>query len=88
MNRPEAYKIISSALEEYRDLGFVALSGRVGTKSTDEVLAPSGVRYTLEVSIAWADGEHRVVVIHGRIDDQNTFRSIPLEERIRLFDAV
>jgi hypothetical protein len=84
MNRPEAYKIISAALEEYRCRGFVALSGRVGTKDTDEILAPSGVRYTLDVSIAWADAEHRAVVVHGRIDDQNTFRSVPLEERIRV----
>jgi hypothetical protein len=84
MNRPEAYEIISAALERYRGRGFGALSQRVGTKDTEDVLAPSGVRYTLDVSIAWADPEHRAVVIHGRIDDQNTFHSVPLEERIRV----
>lgn len=84
MNRPEAYKIISAALERYRGLGFLALSGRVGAKQTEDVLAPSGVRYTLEISIAWADSQHRAVIVHGRIDDLNTFHSIPLEERVHV----
>jgi hypothetical protein len=87
MNRPEAFKIISAALEQYRSLGFVELSGRVGAKDTDEVRAPSGIRYTLDVSIAWADPEHRAVVVRGRIDDQNTFHSVPLEERVHVSNA-
>ena len=84
MNRPEAYKIISASLERYRGLGFVALSARVGAKDTEDVVAPSGVRYTLDVSIAWADSENRAVVVHGRIDDLNTFHSVPLEEQVHV----
>lgn len=83
MNRPEA-KIVSATLERYRALGFAALSGRVGTKDTEDVVADSGVRYTLNVSIAWADSEHRAVVVHGRVDDLNTFHSVPLEERVHV----
>ena len=82
MNRPEAYKIISAVLERYRGLGFPALAGRIGAKDTEDVLAPSGIRYTLDISIAWADPEHRALIVHGRIDDQNTFHSVPLEERV------
>jgi hypothetical protein len=84
MNRPEAYNIISAALERYRGLGFAALSGKVGVKETEDILASSGVRYTLDVSIAWADSEHRAVVVSGRIDDLNTFHSVPLEERVHV----
>jgi len=87
MNRPEAYKIISAALERYRCLGFHELSDRVGAKETEDVLGSSGVRYTLDVSIAWADPQHRAVVVHGRIDDQNTFRSVPLEESVHVSNA-
>jgi len=86
MNRPEAYKIISATLERYRDLGFLSLSNKVGAKDTEDVLAPSGVRYTLVISIAWTDSQHRTLIIHGRIDDQNTFHSVPLEERIHVSD--
>ena len=87
MNRSEAYKIIAAALERYRSFGFLALSGRVGAKETEDVLAPSGVRYTLDVSFDWTDSQHRSVVIQGRIDDQNTFHSVPLEEKIYVSNA-
>ena len=87
MNRPEAYKIISAALERYRGLGFVVLSGTVGTKDTEDIIAPSGERYTLDVSIAWSDPQHRAVVVHGRIDSLNSFHSVPLEERIHVSNA-
>ena len=87
MNRPEAYKIIAAALERYRGLGFLALSGRVGSKDSDDILAPSGVRYTLDVSVAWTDSQHQSVVVQGRIDDQNTFHSVPLEERVYVSSA-
>ncbi|MBW8865175.1 MAG: hypothetical protein JF609_09695 [Verrucomicrobia bacterium] len=87
MNRPEAYKIIAAALEQYHGLGFIALSGRIGTKATEDVVAPSGVRYTLDVSFDWTDSQHRSVVVQGRIDDQNTFHSVPLEEKIYVSNA-
>jgi hypothetical protein len=82
MNRPEAYKIISAALERYHALGFQALSQKVGSRDTEDIVAPSGVRYTVDISVAWSDAQHRELVVRGRIDDQNSFRSIPLEEKI------
>ena len=82
MNRPEAYNIISAALERYRGLGFQALSEKVGIRASEDVLAPSGVRYTMDISVAWSDAQHRELIIRGRIDDQNSFRSSPLEEKI------
>jgi len=87
MNRPEAYGIISAALERYRAWGFLALSGRVGVKDTEDVVVTSGVRYTLEVFIAWEDQQHWAVIIHGPIDDQNAFHSVPLEERVHVSNA-
>jgi hypothetical protein len=87
MNRQEAYKIISATLERYRGLGFRGLSGKVGAKNAEESIGESGVRYTLDISIVWADPQHHAVVIHGRIDDQNTFRSQPLEEKVYVSNA-
>jgi hypothetical protein len=87
MDRPEAYSIISETLERYRALGFHTLSGRVGTKDSEDIVTPSGIRYTVDVSIAWSDSKHQVLVLLGRIDDQNTFRSTPLEERVYVSNA-
>ena len=84
MNRLEAYAIISAALERYRGLGFAALRQRIGERESEDVLGPAGVRYTVEISIAWSDSQHQAVAVHGRIDDQNSFRSVPLEEIIRV----
>lgn len=87
MDRHEAYTILTTALERYQSLGFTDLKSKIGTRSSEEVIGPSGVRYTLEMSFAWADVGRRAVTVSGRIDDQNTFRSVPLEERIRVSDS-
>jgi hypothetical protein len=82
MNRFEAYAIISAVLERYRSLGYSALCSKIGRRGNEEVIAPSGVRYTVDISVRWTDSARRSVTIHGRIDDQNTFHSVPLEERL------
>jgi hypothetical protein len=87
MNRPEAYSIIAAALERYRGLGFPTLRSKVGSKDSEDVIGPSGVRYTLDISVGWSDAERRGVTIHGRIDDQNSFHSVPLEERVCVSDV-
>jgi hypothetical protein len=44
-------------------------------------------RYTLDISVGWSDAECRAVTIHGRIDDQNSFHSVPLEEKVDVADV-
>ena len=87
MNRPEAYSIIAAALERYRGLGFAALRSKVDSKDSEDVIGPSGVRYTLDISVGWSDAKRQAVTVKGRIDDQNSFHSVPLEERVYVSDA-
>ena len=87
MNRQEAYSIISAALERYRAIGFSTLRSKVGSKDSEDVVGASGVRYTLDISFVWSGSKRRSVTIHGRIDDQNSFQSVPLEESISVSDV-
>ena len=84
MNRPEAYSILAGILEQHRISGFAALRDRAGTSASEDIVAPSGVCYTVTINVDWSDTDRRALVIRGRIDDQNTFRFDPLEESIKI----
>lgn len=84
MNRQEAYSIVSTALERYRRFSFDELQSLVGTAASEETLAPSGNRYTIDITVDWSDPQQKALVVRARIDDQSTFRFAPLEERIRI----
>jgi hypothetical protein len=82
MNRHEAYGILATALERHRAMGFAALCSKIGCEEKEDVLGSSGVWYTLQISVDWSDSRRHGVTIRGLIDDQNSFRWSPLEERI------
>jgi len=84
MNRQDAYAIVSAVLEKYRALGFEDLRSRISSTVSEDILGPSGILYTVDVDIEWSDSQQRTLEIRARIDDQNSFRSAPLEERIRI----
>ena len=84
MNRLEAYEIISKVLDQYRRVGFDALSSRIGTTTSEEILGPSGVKYTVDVAFAWSAPDRCDLLLRGRIDDLDTFHFDPLEEKIRI----
>ena len=84
MNRQEAYTIVSAVLKRYADLGFQDLRSQVGTTASEDILGPSGIRYTVDVTIAWSDSRQSTLDVRARIDDQNTFLFASLEERIHV----
>ncbi len=84
MNKQEAYSIVSGVLQRYWDLGFSELRSRAGMVDSEEILGPSGTRYTVDVTIGWSDSRQRSLCVRARIDDQNTFHSEPMEESLRV----
>lgn len=69
MNRPEAYALLAAALEAARAQGALSLQAQVGCVQRREVIAPSGVRYGLEIAVQWADSRRRRFLIKGRIEN-------------------
>jgi hypothetical protein len=73
-----AYRIICQVLQKLRNSDFADLETKVSTSFTEEVSGPSGILYTVEVDIRCSNPIHRELIIHARIDDQNTFQFSPL----------
>jgi len=82
MDRTKAYPMVVQILEKYRRLEFTDLVSMIGKTHSEEMFDSAGVRYVADITIFWSDSSHRDLVIHGRIDDHNTFRFSPLEEKV------
>jgi len=82
MDRPVAYRILATVLEKYGAREFAELASTIGKTQSEEILDASRVLYAIDITVSWSDSTHRDLVIHGRIDDHNTFRFSSLEEKI------
>jgi predicted heme/steroid binding protein len=82
MDKVAAYRILSTALEKHRQLGFERLLSTIGKTSSEEFRELDGTLYTVAVTPSWADSRHKSIVVWGRIDNSSTFHFSPLEERI------
>jgi hypothetical protein len=82
VDKVAAYRIICQVLEKWRNSDFADLETKAGTSFTEEISGASGVLYSVEVDVRWSNPTHRDLIIHARIDDQNTFQFSPLEEEV------
>ena len=78
MDREEALSLLNTKLDEYRKLGYDGLAARVGEEEFPEVVAPSGVRYQMEIQIVWDDKSAGDVRVLGSIDDGGWRAFLPL----------
>jgi len=78
MDNDEARGILTGCLAAYRALSYEELARRAGTLETDEIEAPSGVTYSLEVQFFWDAKPNGAVRVIGSVDDGGwrTFRPL------------
>ena len=88
MDRVAAYRILCQELEKWRSASFAHLAIKIGTTFRNDLSGSDGVLYTVEISPHWSNPNHQAILVHGRIDNQSTFRFDPLEEQITIKKAV
>ena len=70
MDRVEAASTLSQHLAQYRGRSYNELSVLVdGPPETAEIVAPSGIRYQVEVLIVWDSKPGQNIRVLGSIDD-------------------
>lgn len=78
MDEKEARAILAEELRTWRRRPYAGLAAAVGDSWHAEVIAPSGVRYQLEVIAVWDDRPGGDVRVIGSIDDGGLRAFVPL----------
>ena len=69
MNRDEALTLLRDRIKTLRDLSYNELLRYLSNATCDEVIAPSGQRYQIEVEAMWDDQPDSDLRVIALIDD-------------------
>jgi len=69
LNRDEALTLLRDRIRTLRDLSYTELLRYLNDATCDEVIAPSGQRYQIEVGAMWADQRSSDLLVFASIDD-------------------
>lgn len=69
MNRDEALTVLRERIRTLRDLSYAELLRYIDNASADEVIAPSGQAYQIEVEAMWDDRRDSALRVIASIDD-------------------
>ena len=69
MNRDEALTLLEKRIESLRDLSYTELLRYLNNASCDEVIAPGGETYQIEVDAMWDDQPDSDLRVIASIDD-------------------
>jgi hypothetical protein len=82
MDRAEARRVATEFLAPYRAKGYAELVALIGTIQTHQVVAPSGVRYQLELQAFWDDPKkpNDLLRVTVAVDDRTLRAFMPVSE--------
>ncbi len=86
MDRQQAYRVATKALDEWRSIAIGDLKSLVGTVQKNSVFGPDGQTYFLELTfeeLPSGKGVHIAVTV----DLGNSFKLERIEESIEIFSA-
>ena len=82
MDKIEAYEIIQSKLEGYRDQNFDDLIELVGTSESSTVSGATSSTYQVDLKIDWNDEKKECVRVEVSAADLNWYKFSPVSEHI------
>jgi len=85
MDKIEAYEIIQSKLEGFRDQNFEDLVELVGTSESSTVTGATSSTYQVDLKIDWNDGKKECVCIEVSVADLNWYKFSPVSEHILIW---
>ena len=82
MNQTEAKAILSEYLRGYRERPYSELAAWVSENhvETEEIVAPSGARYQVEIVFVWDTKQKANVRVIGSIDDGGIRALVPVSD--------
>jgi hypothetical protein len=78
MSKTEAARVVAGELRRYREMGYDALSSRLGQNEVYEVRAPSGTVYQIEVQVFLDGADSDDIRVLGAADGGGVGAFCPL----------
>jgi hypothetical protein len=80
VNRGDAYKLLSTRLEQLRAEGYDALLARVGQPATSDTVRVSNEDVVVDIEVFWADKKRRTVRVCATASGPSTWMMERLDE--------